>query len=118
MARPDEVTHGWMHGREFLIERDVTGHQWNGHDFMRGPDKPEFTDVPMPKGTRVKVVMVSRFGDCGITTDLKAENGYISRVPPEWLVLPEDGDHFTECGNCGDRLYDDSTMCSCAEGGD
>lgn len=92
MARPNQVEHGWMHDREFILNRDVVGREWNGHDFMRSDSEPEFTEVPMPKGTRVKVVMVSRFGDCGITTDLEAENGYISRVPPDWLVLPEDSD--------------------------
>lgn len=36
-------------------------------------------------GTRVKVVMASRFGDLGITTDLKAKYGYSARVPVDWL---------------------------------
>ena len=31
-------------------------------------------------GTRVNVVMASRFGDLGITDDLKAEQGYDARV--------------------------------------
>ena len=31
-------------------------------------------------GTRVKVVMASRFGDVGITTDLTRDRGYDTRV--------------------------------------
>ena len=31
-------------------------------------------------GERVRLVMASRFGDVGITSDLKAEHGYQSRV--------------------------------------
>ena len=49
---------------------------WN----QRKPDMPEFTEVPLSAGTRVKIVMVSRFGDVGITHDLAAENGYHARV--------------------------------------
>lgn len=39
------------------------------------------------KGTRVKVVMVSRLGDFGLTLDLKADHGYSIRVEPGqgWL---------------------------------
>lgn len=43
--------------------------------------EPEFTGRTVPAGTRVKVVMVSRMGDVGITTDLSAETGYQARVP-------------------------------------
>lgn len=31
-------------------------------------------------GTMVKIVMVSRFGDVGVTTDLQAGHGYTARV--------------------------------------
>jgi hypothetical protein len=41
-------------------------------------------------GDLVKVVMVSRFGDCGITKDLTAENGYNLRVPPKALMPIEE----------------------------
>ena len=37
------------------------------------------------KGTRVRIVMASRLGDVGITTDLSAENGYSHRIPVEYL---------------------------------
>lgn len=38
-----------------------------------------------PAGTKVKIVMVSRFGDVGITDDLTAEFGYLARVGLEKL---------------------------------
>lgn len=34
----------------------------------------------IPSGTRVRVVMASRFGDVGITSNLKAKHGYDMRV--------------------------------------
>lgn len=42
--------------------------------------EPQFDTVMCPAGTRVKIVMVSRFGDVGITEDLEAETGYGARV--------------------------------------
>jgi hypothetical protein len=36
-------------------------------------------------GTRVRVVMASRFGDVGITTNLDAVRGYMARVPVGYL---------------------------------
>jgi hypothetical protein len=47
--------------------------------------KADTTNPHSPRlkaGTVVKVVMVSRFGDCGITTDLKKTHGYTNRVMP------------------------------------
>ena len=40
----------------------------------------------LAKGTKVRVVMASRFGDVGITVNLKAENGYSHRVAVECLT--------------------------------
>lgn len=48
---------------------------WHGH-FA----KPEFTYRTLPVGSKVKIVMASRFGDVGITDNLDAENGYGARV--------------------------------------
>lgn len=42
--------------------------------------EPVMNEVPCEAGQRVKIVMVSRFGDVGITEDLTAENGYGARV--------------------------------------
>lgn len=41
----------------------------------------------IPGGARVKIVMVSRMGDVGITTNLMAETGYEARVEHEDLEL-------------------------------
>ena len=71
-------------GRFAEVNRDLVGKSWNGHE-ARWEGKPEFTDVPMPKGTTVKIVMVSRFGDVGITPNLNAETGYLLRVPLDHL---------------------------------
>ena len=34
----------------------------------------------IPAGTKVKIVMVYRLGDVGITDDLTAKTGYLARV--------------------------------------
>lgn len=52
--------------------------KWN----QRRPGEPEYTEVPIPAGTPLKIVMVSRFGDVGLTDDLDAVNGYHIRVFP------------------------------------
>lgn len=57
------------------LKHDVVLSKWNGHGA-----NPEFTDVPMSRGSRVRVVMASRFGDVGITDDLTAIHGYHLRV--------------------------------------
>ena len=49
---------------------------WN----QRRPGEPEYTEKPLPVGTRVKIVMASRMGDVGITDDLSAEHGYHLRI--------------------------------------
>lgn len=48
--------------------------KWQGHD------KPAIEGV-WPAGTTLKIVMVSRFDDAGLTDDLEAELGYSARVP-------------------------------------
>lgn len=48
-------------------------------------EEEKFQKVLRDAGTRVKIVMVSRFGDVGITDDLTAENGYGARVPLDFL---------------------------------
>lgn len=74
MSQPFEEHHGWMVGKVFTLKSDTTN-----------PYSPK-----LKAGTRVKVVMVSRFGDCGITTDLKKTNGYSTRVMPWQLELLPD----------------------------
>ena len=48
-------------------------------------NKPAMTERELPAGTTVKIVMVSRFGDVGITDDLNAEFGYEARTELENL---------------------------------
>lgn len=58
------------------ISKPITLRKWMGH-FA----EPEFSEVPLEAGTRVRVVMASRFGDVGITDDLEAVTGYHYRSP-------------------------------------
>lgn len=52
-------------------------------------DYPSFN---LKEGQRVRVVMASRFGDLGVTTDFKAESGYTLRCLvselSEWGTQP------------------------------
>lgn len=66
MSFPFQEHHGWMDQQTFRLKADTTN-----------PHSPK-----LKAGTVVKVVMVSRFGDCGITTDLKKTRGYTNRVMP------------------------------------
>lgn len=66
MSFPFQEHHGWMDQQVFKLKEDTTN-----------PHSPK-----LKAGTKVKVVMVSRFGDCGITTDLTKTNGYSNRVMP------------------------------------
>lgn len=70
MARADEVPHGWMMGRVFVISP-----RW-AHDGFHG----------FYRGDQVRVVMVSRFGDVGVTKDMDAEYGYDVRLAPSDLT--------------------------------
>jgi hypothetical protein len=86
MARPHEVVHGWMHGNVFELLADVEGSRYTGRWDDKGPIEEA---VPLPKGTRVKVVSVSRFANCGITPDLNAEHGNVACVDPAILKLAD-----------------------------
>jgi hypothetical protein len=51
---------------------------WNGNHF---PSVEANTTTEMvPAGTVLKIVMVSRFGDCGLSDDLTADYGYGLRL--------------------------------------
>lgn len=67
----------WPH-RYMTAKVPVTLRKWQGH----GKDDV-VTELPI--GTKVKIVMVSRFGDVGLTDDLAAEIGYHVRVPIDEL---------------------------------
>ena len=64
----------WSFGR---VKRDIVGreymHEWNEAG-------PIMKDVLMIKGTLVRIVMVSRFGDIGITPYLDDPIGYLARI--------------------------------------
>jgi hypothetical protein len=82
------MDHGWRPHepqtwkyRFASLRHPLVAQRWN----QRKPGLPEYTDVPLAAGQRVKIVMVSRMGDVGITEDITAENGYIARVDLESL---------------------------------
>lgn len=70
----------------------------------RSPAHGHLTSEPFPrlfadhKDARVRVVMASRLGDVGITTDLGAEHGYQLRVDVE--DLSNFGDPLAGRGRC------------------
>jgi hypothetical protein len=78
-----ELTWDWYYGLEQKVcslNEEVRGHTGNG-DW-----------IDLKKGSLVKVVMCSRFGDVGITPDLKTDRGYIVRVDPEILTEEPDAE--------------------------
>lgn len=80
MARPHEVHFGWMHHRLFKLKRDAPLLNFRA-------------------GETVKVVMVSRMGDCGVTKRLDAEIGYGARFLP-FELEPIDPVPETVCKLC------------------
>jgi hypothetical protein len=42
--------------------------------------KPAMNKIELPAGTTVKIIMVSRFGDVGITENLDSDRNYGARV--------------------------------------
>lgn len=71
----------WPH-RYMTTKAPVTLRKWNGNH----PVDDNTTEVVLPVGTRVKIVMASRFGDVGITDDLTAEHGYHARIEIDKLT--------------------------------
>lgn len=65
-----EVTNGYVTTTEPIPmgSKDDKG-PWGGN-----PDRV------IPPGSTIKIVMVSRMGDCGLTDDLTAETGYHVRL--------------------------------------
>lgn len=83
------MEHGWMPHKPSTwkfrfasLREPLTLKRWN----QRKPGLPEFTDIPLDAGARVKIVMVSRFGDVGITANLEADTGYDARVALDSLT--------------------------------
>lgn len=55
-------------------KKDFKMSVWNGHGA-----KPEYTEHICPAGTKVRIWMVSRMGDIGITDNLDSPKGYDCR---------------------------------------
>jgi len=73
------------------LKKDVTGLRYLGRWGKVGNlEGPMMETIPLSAGTLVKIVMVSRFGDVGITERLEDEYGYIIRV--ELADLEEEKD--------------------------
>lgn len=70
----------WPH-RYMTTKVPVVLKKWN----QKHPVDENTTEETLPVGSRVKIVMASRFGDVGITDDLTAEHGYHARVSLEEL---------------------------------
>jgi len=66
----------YYEGCEKHIPEHLHQHIW------KNPEPVLFADF---EGQRVRVTMASRFGDVGITSNLKAKNGYDKRVFVETL---------------------------------
>ena len=60
------------------ITRPVTLKKWNGKHYPSVEVNTVTEEVPA--GTTLKIVIVSRFGDCGLTDDLAAIYGYHARI--------------------------------------
>jgi hypothetical protein len=79
------MDHGWMpHKPETwpykFARLKKPGEMWHYRGYSNDKGEPEFDKVSCEAGSAVKIVMVSRLGDVGITEDLSAENGYGMRV--------------------------------------
>lgn len=70
--KPESWTHKFADLKESKVLQHYLGYWKDGQAAMR--------DVPLEAGHPIKIVMVSRFGDVGITEDLDSENGYGLRV--------------------------------------
>lgn len=61
------------------LKRDVKFISWPGQK-RDSKGEPIMVDEVVPAGTTVKIVMVSRFGDVGVTLDLSADVDYAARI--------------------------------------
>lgn len=69
-----------------VLKEDVQGSLYRGY-WENGEPVMEVHHIP--KGTTVRIVMVSRFGDVGITDKLDDAVGYRARVTLDILDLRE-----------------------------
>lgn len=64
----------WILGR---LKRDIDGQKYQGNWDEHGPI---ITRMHLPRGTLVRIVMVSRFGDIGVTPYIDHVSGYVARI--------------------------------------
>jgi hypothetical protein len=67
----------WVFG---TVKQPTKLEEWIDHKRDPVTLAPIMVERWIPAGTKVKIVMVSRFGDVGITDDLTAERNYLARV--------------------------------------
>ena len=70
--KPETWTHRFAKVRKAVTMEHYLGYWKDGEPAMR--------EVPVDAGSLVKIVMVSRMGDVGITEDLQADSGCGVRV--------------------------------------
>lgn len=64
----------WHFGR---LKKDILGKRYLGYWNNSGP---VMESIELKKGQLVRIVMVSRFGDIGVTDKLDDITGYVARV--------------------------------------
>lgn len=101
MARPDQVGHGYLLHKIVRVYPERVDPDLYREHYEHFNDKVCFlTDAEIRQeyrdwlesagflsGDLCKIVMVSRFGDCGITKDLTAAHGYTTRIWPECVEI-------------------------------
>ena len=60
-------------------------HKWDGKSWDDGT--PVYTHCSVPAGATLKIVMISRLGDVGLTDDLAAKYDYHIRIPWDSLII-------------------------------
>lgn len=80
------MSEGFRHCDEYIDDETQPECLRKFLDYVRSPGHGAARVTPRPKlfadyeGQRVRIVMASRFGDVGITTNLTTEHGYHKRV--------------------------------------
>lgn len=80
----------WRYGK---LKKDVIMEWYQGYwakDEKTGEHGPVMVPEEVKAGTKVKIVMVSRFGDIGITNKLDTDVGYGARVEFEDIERIDD----------------------------
>lgn len=62
------------------VKKHTCLREWVEHRRDPTTGEPQFIERWIQPGTAVRIVMVSRLGDVGITDRLEVEHGYLARV--------------------------------------